>query len=48
MRKYIKPFVKLLQAESSKIIAVSIVNRNADNSEVQAKEYNGWEMWENE
>ena len=48
MKKYIKPSVELLQAESSEIIAVSIVSGNADDSEVLTKENDDWETWEEE
>ncbi len=48
MKKYIKPSVELLQAESSEIIAISIVSGNADDSEVLTKENDDWETWEEE
>lgn len=48
-KEYIKPLLKVHEAEGSEIIAVSIIDgRNADDSNVLTKENDDWEHWEEE
>ena len=45
---YIKPFIELLKAESSEIIAISIIeDGKADDSDALIKE-GAWEDWEDD
>ena len=48
-KEYLKPEIELLRADSSEIIAVSIIDGGqADGSEVLTKENVDWELWEEE
>lgn len=47
MKQYIKPSIELLYAEISEMLAVSIVDGDADPSKVVlTKENNDWDIWE--
>lgn len=46
MKTYIMPAVQVNEAEVQNIMAISLLNGNADpNAEVLTKEDNSWDMW---
>ena len=47
-KTYLKPNNELLQAECVQMIAVSLIDGKADDSEVLSKENNDWDMWKDE
>jgi hypothetical protein len=50
MMKYIKPFIKVEEAQSAQMLAESlaIINETVNGSDALAKEDAAWDIWDNE
>lgn len=48
MKHYIKPELEIVETAATKILALSMINSKADNSEVLSKEETAesWNIWE--